>query len=83
MTPDDLFDYATSFSCRSVGAGQGARYPTFSQAAKRFKVSLGAVEEACENFVGNGYMKPATGLRVGSGVKRIQSRGNWLVEAYK
>lgn len=40
MTPDELFNYADRFARRSEAEGKGTQYPTFRQAAKRFKVSL-------------------------------------------
>lgn len=83
MSPDDLFNYAERFARRSEAEGKGTQYPTFRQAAKRFKVSLSAVEDACNDWDGEGYMKPATVFRSGSGIGSFDNKGDWLVEAYR
>lgn len=77
MTPQELFDFASSFShpLRS--------YPTVWEAAKHFRTTHQAVIDACEDWEGDGYMRPATGFRVGSGVGSFERSGDYLVEAYK
>lgn len=82
LTADSLFRYARSFARRSEAADRGTKFPTFRQAARRFKVRLAEVEDACNDYVGAGYMKPAVGVRSGSGVAVFESMGDWLVEAY-
>lgn len=87
LEPEELFAYANRYARRAEAADRGTQYPTFRQAAKRFGVSLDAIEQACENYQGGGYMKPATGLGVGNnvgmrGTATFATRGEWLVEAY-
>jgi hypothetical protein len=79
MTPQQLFDYASTFSEK----GSGGQYPTVREASQHFGVSQLAVIRACEEWEGDGYMKPATGFKAGSGVSGYDRQGDYLVEAYK
>lgn len=83
MTPEELFKYADRFARRAENAGKGTKYPTFRQAAKRFKVRISDVEDACNDWCGEGYMGAIVAIRVGSGVGGIDSTGDYQVEAYK
>lgn len=83
MTPEQLFDYANKYARRAESVGKGSQYPTFRQAAKRFKVTLSEVEDACEDYSGDGYMKAAVCIRAGNGIYSFKSKGDWLVEAYQ
>lgn len=83
MTPEQLFNYADAFARRSESSGKGTVYPTFRMAAKSFKVTLNAIEEACQDWCGDGYMQAATGFRAGNGIGSFEAKGDWLVEAYK
>jgi DNA-binding transcriptional MocR family regulator len=79
MTPQALFDYASGF------AHPHRSYPTVREAAKHFSVTQQAVIDACEDWHGEGYMRPATGFRVGSGsgIASFERIGDYLVEAYQ
>lgn len=87
LDPEKLFQYADRYARRSEAAGKGTKYPTFRMAAKRFGVALDEIEQACDDYQGDGYMQPATGLSVGGnvgmrGAASFATRGEWLVEAY-
>ncbi len=84
ICPNALFEYAVRYAKRSEAAGRGTRHPTFRQAAHRFGATLDDVEQACEDFLGQGYMKPAVAFGMpGFGHADITPRGAWLVEAYR
>lgn len=83
MTPDQLFQYATRYAARSVRQGRGTRYPTFREAATRFKVKHEDIEQACEDWdQSNGYMKPGVGIGGSGGFAAFEHKGEYLVEAY-
>ncbi len=77
MTPQELFEYASGFK------HPHRSHPTVREAAKHFRTTQQAVLDACEDWHGDGYMRPATGFRVGSGVGTFERAGDYLVEAYK
>jgi len=77
MTPQELFDFASGFRHPTRS------YPTVREAAKHFRTTQRAVIDACEDWQGDGYMKPATGIKVGSGIGSFDRQGDYLVEAYK
>lgn len=83
MTPDELFAYAVKFCHDSEVAEQGTKYPTFRQVASRFKVTYDKIEQACDEWQGDGYMAPAVGFRSGNGVASFATRGEHQVEAYR
>jgi len=83
LTPDSLFEYANSYARASEVAGNGTRYPTFRAAARHFRVRLSDIEDACENYIGDNYMKPAVGFRSPAGWGSHATMGDWLVEAFR
>ena len=83
MRPEELFTYAVKFCQKAEAAGQGTKYPTFRQVARRFKVNYDQIEQACEDWQGDAYMAPAVGFRSGSGYATFATRGEHLVEAYR
>ena len=82
LTPEALFGYACKSAKASEDADRGTQYPTFRQAARHFRVRLSEIEDACQDYQGDGYMKPATGFRTFSGHGSFEHQGDWLVEAY-
>lgn len=82
MTPDDLFKYAASYAGESEAAGRGTQYPTVREAARHFRVTQVEISDQCDDWQGDGYMKLATGIRVGSSVGSFENLGDCLVEAY-
>jgi hypothetical protein len=82
LTPDALFDYAMEFARESDEAERNDRYPTFQQAAQHFRTSLVKIEEACADYIGDGYLRPAVGLKNHSGFGTYEKKSDWLVEAY-
>jgi hypothetical protein len=78
VTPQQLFDYASAYP-----ETPGRIYPTVREAAQHFRVTQQSILDACDDWCGDGYMKPATGIRVGSGVGSFDRIGDYLVEAYK
>lgn len=84
MTPEQLFDFANGFARRAETAGAGTTYPTFRDAAKRFKVRHDEIEQACQDWdQSGGYMQPAVGVGGSGGATAFACRGDWLVEAYR
>ena len=83
MTPDQLFTYAVKFCKDAEASDMGSQYPTFRQVSRRFKVSYDEIEQACEDWQGQGYMTPAVGFRLGNGFASFKTRGEHLVEAYR
>lgn len=77
MLPKELFDYARNYQKKHT-----AQYPTFRQAAKHFGVTLDAVEQACEDWLGPEYMQPVVAFIRGKGVESIGQKADWLIEAY-
>jgi len=82
LTPQALFEYANSFTYASEKADRGTLFPTFRQAAKHFRVRLTDIEDAIEDYNGEGYMGAAVGFRCGNGVGYYEKKGDYLVEAY-
>jgi hypothetical protein len=78
MNPQELFDYASTYP-----KTPGRVYPTVREAAKHFRVTQQAIIDACEDWQGDGYMRPATGMKVGNGIGTFDRKGDYLVEAYK
>jgi hypothetical protein len=83
MTPEQLFAWANAFARGNEKASKGTVYPTVRLAAKHFRTTQQAVLDACEDYHGDGYMKPATGFQTGSGIGTFERPGDYLVEAYK
>lgn len=83
MTPDELFKFAVKFRQEAEASDQGSQHPTFRQVARRFRVTHDQIEQACEDWQGDGYMCPAVGFRSGSGYATFSTRGEHLVEAYR
>lgn len=82
MTPDQLFNYAVGYAAKSVANGKGTQYPSFRDAARRFRVKQSDIEDACNDYSGKHYMQPAVGIRAGgSGVGDLEG-GDRQVEAY-
>lgn len=83
ITPEALFKYSTRFCKRSEKKGLGSIYPTFKQAAARFKCTYDDIEQACSDWdADKGYMQPAVGLQCPNGFAGYNHRGEYLVEAY-
>lgn len=74
LTPERLFKYASNFAKRTELAGQGAKYPTFRQYAKRFRVKIDDIENICADWSGDGYMGAIVAIRAGSGVGDYEER---------
>jgi hypothetical protein len=82
LTPNALFGYAMEFARESDEAERNIRYPTFRQAAEHFRTSLVKIEEACADYIGDGYLRPAVGFKNHSGFGCYEKKSDWLVEAY-
>lgn len=76
LTPEILF----TFACAEYDAKY--RYPTVRQVARKYRVTQQAVIDLCEDWHGEGYMKPAVGVRCGSGIGTFDNIGDFLIEAY-
>jgi hypothetical protein len=83
LTPQALFDYARQFADKAEKTGRGTEFPTFAQAAKRFRVRIAAIEDAAEDWQGDGEMYVIVGIRCGSGVGEFKKKGEYLIEAYR
>ena len=82
LNPQALFDYAVAFCAASEKADRGSCYPEFREAARHFRVNLAAIQQACEDWQGEGYMAAGVGLRNGSGHYHYERKGDYRVEAY-
>lgn len=82
LTPQALFDWACAHSRTQEALGRGSQYPTFADAAKHFGVRLDAVEDACNDWSGPGYMAAGVAVRTGAGNSARTGRSQWVVEAY-
>ena len=82
MTPEELFAYVDRFARRAEKAGKGTQYPTYRQVAKRFNVKHDDIEEAIDDYQGDGYLGSVVGYRTGGGWYGIETRGARKVEAY-
>lgn len=82
VIPEKLFAYASRFSKRAEAAGSGKTYPTLRQAARRFKVPMSAIEDAIDDWTGDGYMRAAVAEGLSGGIFVFESKTDWLVEAY-
>ena len=76
LTPEALFTYA----CAQYDANY--KYPTVRQVARKYRITQQAVLDLCEDWHGEGYMKPAVGIRIGSGAAEFDTIGDYLIEAY-
>lgn len=82
LTPQTLFDYATTFCKTEELAGNGSCYPTFREAARYFRVKLSDIQQACDDWQGEGYMQAGVGGRTGQGHYPHEAMGEYQVEAY-
>ncbi len=48
ISSQDLFKYARRYAQRAERKGHGTQFPTFREAARRFRVTLDAVEGAID-----------------------------------
>ena len=83
FTPEALFEWACDYCHRHEVAGHGSTYPTFSEAAKHFGVTLDELEGACGMWGGPGYMAPGVAVGLPGGHGRTARRSQWVVEAYR
>jgi hypothetical protein len=83
MTPLELFDYADRFARAAENADKGTQYPTVRDAAKRFRVTQGAIEEACYDYQGSGYLGLIVGFKTYAGRGEYATKGACQVEAYQ
>ncbi|HQR98174.1 MULTISPECIES: hypothetical protein [unclassified Polaromonas] len=77
-----LFNYAEKFTRRHELAGSGSVYPTVRQAARRFKCTQQAIEDATYDGVDFGYLGIVAGFRAGGGHATYED-GDRQVEAYR
>lgn len=82
MTPSELLKYADRLARAAENQQKGTVYPSVRQAAKHFRVTQGAIEDACHDYQGDGYLGLAVGIQTGSGHGTYASKGDCLVEAY-
>jgi len=86
VDPNALFDYATAFCKESEAKDRGSDYPTFREAAKKFKVRISDIQDALENFRNDNqderYMDAMVGMRCGAGIVSFERMGDYKVEAY-
>ena len=83
MTPEQLFAWANAFARGNEKASKGTVYPNVRQAAKHFRTTQQAVLDACEDYHGKGYMRPAVGYQTNGGYADFDRPGDYLVEAYQ
>ncbi|MFM0608648.1 hypothetical protein PQR05_29380 [Paraburkholderia sediminicola] len=76
LTPTALHGYALDYYRES------GQCPTVSQAAEHYGVAKQRIIDTCDDYRGAGYLKPATGIRTGSGMASIKRKGDYLIEAY-
>lgn len=78
-----LFDWANRFARKREAKGHGTQYPTFRQAATRFRVTHDELELTIGEYHGEGYLGMAVGFGIsGVGIAGIRTRGDYLIEAY-
>lgn len=84
MTPTSrqLYAYASRFASASEKAGEGTKWPTFRQAARRFRCTLDEIEEAVASYEGDGYMGAGVAMATSAGYYPLRRRGQWVIEAY-
>jgi hypothetical protein len=86
VNADALFDYAMAFCKASEEKDRGSDYPTFREAAKKFKVRISDIEEAVETFHNDNqderYMDAIVGVRCGAGIAPYNRVGDYKIEAY-
>lgn len=83
MTPEQLFNYVSSYASKKEASGEGTQYPTFAQIRNRFSCTNDDIEDACNMYSGTGYMQPGVGVCNNSGYYEEKYRSNWVVEAYE
>ncbi len=77
VNPDALFAYALRYSNRRA---KPHSFPTFREAAKRFRTNIDEIESAIDSYQGRGFMGAAVAFGGGGGFAEIKSRGNYLIE---
>jgi hypothetical protein len=84
-TAQQVFDYADRFARRHEARGDGTKYPTLRQTAKRFRCKIADIEDAVESHAYDGaYLGIAVALGIpGVGSRAFDCRGDCLVEAYR
>lgn len=75
-TPEQLFRYTDRFYNRNN------RYPTFREAANRFKCKHEDIESVCSEHCSLGYLGAVVGYKMFAGTYSIERIGDYLVEAY-
>lgn len=86
VDPNALFDYAVAFCKESESKDRGSDYPTFREAAKKFKVRISDIQDVVETFHNDNqderYMDAMVGVRCGAGIAAFNRVGDYKVEAY-
>ena len=75
-TANQLFKYADRYY------NKNNEYPTFRQAAQRFKCRQEDIESVCSDQCDLGYLGAIVAYTTYSGVYHIDRIGDYLVEAY-
>jgi len=83
VTPQQLFDFASTYASTAEAEGKTAQYPSVREAARKFNVTQQAIRDACDEYHGKGYMRPAVGFAVGGRIGAHATPGDHLVEAYE
>lgn len=77
LTAESLFEYASAFT-ESSGAP-----PTFREVRTHFRTTYDDIEQAIDDYQGDGYLGIVAGLVVGGRVHDFgKRRSSWRVEAY-
>lgn len=79
-----LWTWARGYAKRQENSGRGTQYPTMREATKRFRCTMDDIE----NIVGDDlddddkYLGLGVAWRVGTGIATIETRGDYVIEAY-
>ena len=83
LTPEKLFDYADKYARKHEDTGKGTQFPTMRKAAKRFRCKLSDIEDAVNDYYGDGYMGIVVAVGMsGVGYAEIDIKGDQYIEAY-
>lgn len=84
VKPEAIFKYADKYARRHEAAGNGTRYPTVRQAARRFKVPQSVIRGTVEGaYIEGTYFALATALGIpGVGAYEL-AEADHQIEAYR
>lgn len=81
-SPDEVFDWADTYTRERVAADRSTIYPTLAMAARKWGVTIEEIDEVIDEGTQKGYLGVGVALGNAVGHYTFKYRGECLVEAY-